>query len=136
LDKDADIALIGAPGRNNFLGAAYLFTAHANTWTQQQELTDPGGATFDSFGYSVALDNGGRTAFVGAPGENSAGAAYIFTEHDNTWTQEQELTASDAAANDGFGSSVVLANNRRTAIIGAPGKDAFKGAAYILIQSH
>ena len=36
------------------------------------------------------------------------GAAYVFVRSGATWTQQQELTASDGAANDDFGWSVAV----------------------------
>ena len=49
-------------------------------------------------GGAVAVSADGNTALVGACNKNSAsGAVYVFTRSDATWTQQQELTASDAA---------------------------------------
>ena len=52
---------------------------------------------------------------------------------DDEWTQQQKLTADDAAAGDRFGSSVSISDNY--AIIGAPDEDdddnRDSGSAYI-----
>jgi FG-GAP repeat protein len=67
----------GAPGKNSFTGAAYVFARSGTTWSQQAKLTAAHGAANDSFGNSVALS--GATAVAGAPFENAnAGAAYVF----------------------------------------------------------
>ena len=47
----------------------------------------------------------GDTALVGAcnktvGGKSYAGAAYVFTRSGTSWTQQAELSASDAAADD------------------------------------
>ena len=49
--------IIGAPYKNSYQGAAYVFTCSGTpcTWTQQQELTAADGARGDVFGYSVAV---------------------------------------------------------------------------------
>jgi hypothetical protein len=134
-------ALIGAEGKtigSNFAqGAAYVFTFNGSSWVQQQELTASNGAGFDQFGYSVALSD--TTALVGAYaktiGSNTwQGAAYVFFSNDATWVQQEELTASDGAHADYFGTSVALSGS--TAMIGASGpfigaSSTYAGAVYV-----
>jgi YHS domain-containing protein len=134
-------AIIGAPYKNSYQGAVYLFTCTGTpcSWTQQQELTAAHGARGDVFGYSVAVS--GITAIIGAIGSNASrgGAAYVFTCSGTpcTWTQQQELTASDGASGDEFGTRVAVSG--ATAIIGAPGKTignhTLQGAAYVFTCS-
>ncbi|MGH8428590.1 MAG: hypothetical protein ACRES7_11555, partial [Gammaproteobacteria bacterium] len=102
-------------------GAAYVFTDVEGTWTQTQKLTASDGVSNDCFGYSVALL--GTTALIGAfhasvNGTANQGAAYVFDDSNGTWTQTQKLAASDGAAGDAFGKSVVLEGT--TALAGAP----------------
>jgi len=105
LSSDGNTALIGA----HVKGAAYAFTRSGTTWSQQQQLTPSDGAAGDRFGCSVALGSDGNSALIGAYGKNSyTGAAYVFTRSGSTWSQQNKLTASDAAANDNFGYSVAL----------------------------
>jgi FG-GAP repeat len=133
-------ALVGALsktiGANAGQGAAYVFTLSGDSWTQQQELISSDGAANDFFGGSVALS--GTMALVGADyktiGSNPAqGATYVFTSNGNTWTQRQELTASDGAAADYFGTAVALSGT--TALVGAPlktlGTNNDQGVAYV-----
>ena len=132
-------ALIGAYTKNDYQGAAYVFTFNGSSWVQQQELTGNDGAANDGFGYSVALS--GTTALIGANqktfGSNVAqGAAYVFTFNGSTWTQQQELTANDGAAYYVFGTSVALSGN--TALVGAADvpldtfySSTYPGKAYI-----
>ena len=109
-------------------------------WVQQAELTASDGASGDEFGYSVAVS--GSTAVVGAPthtvGSNTQeGAAYVFVQSGTTWSQQAELTASDGAANDGFGWSVAVSGG--TALVGNPGhtvgSNQSQGTAYVFVQS-
>ena len=134
-------AIVGAPKHGvdggAGQGAAYVFVQSGTTWTQQAELTASDGAVGGSFGYSVSIS--GRTAIVGAFGylRPPPAAAYIFVQDGTTWTQQAELTASDGAAADGFGSSVAVSDG--TAIVGAPGHsvdgNGDQGAAYVFVQS-
>lgn len=122
-----DTVLIGASGSGDYRGAAYVFVRRGTTWTQQAKLTAADGATGDTFGGSVALH--GDTALIGAFAKNNwAGAAYIFNRQGRTWTQQAKLAPADGASQDYFGWSVAL--RRNTAIVGAYGQNANRGAAY------
>jgi sugar lactone lactonase YvrE len=123
-------AVIGAYGKNNYRGAAYVFVLSGGVWTQQRELTASDGVAQDFFGTSVALS--GNTGVIGAPNHNIRGAAYVFVLSAGE-TQQQELTASDGAADDFFGTSVALSGN--TAVIGAYRKNSAQGAAYVFVLS-
>jgi hypothetical protein len=140
-----DTAVIGACFKtinsNTHQGAAYVFVRSSGAaWSQQQELTASNGAANEEFGYSVSVS--GDTAVIGDPGKtvNSntyQGAAYIFVRSGGVWSQQQELTASDGAASDEFGSSVSVTGD--TAVIGADQKtinaNAYQGAAYVFVRS-
>ena len=80
----------------------------------------------------------GDTALIGTflktVGDQTwAGAAYVFTGSGASWSQQAELTASDAAADDWFGFSMALSGD--TALIGASGEmtdpSIGPGAAYV-----
>ena len=79
------------------------------------------GATDDAFGSAVAID--GDTVVVGAFGENSnQGSVYIHKRDQggiDNWGLLQEITASDGAADNFFGTSVALDGD--TLIVGAYG---------------
>jgi hypothetical protein len=99
---------------------------------QQAKLTASDGAANDLLGDSVAIS--GSTAVVGAEGTaTNTGAAYVFTGSGGTWSQQAELTASDAAPSDSFGWSVALSGN--TAVVGAPSDNRFKGAAFAFVNA-
>ena len=127
-------ALVGAFGDDAETGAAYVFEFNGSTWQQTAKLTASGGAMFDDFGISVALD--GDRALVGAFGvaDNGAysGAAYVFEFNGSTWQQTAKLTANDALEGDNLGVSVAL--NGDQALVGADGVDdngPGSGAAYL-----
>jgi hypothetical protein len=131
-------ALIGAPdddhSNQTLRGSAYVFTRTGTTWTQQQKLSANDGAPLNNFGFAVALSN--ETALIGAPNSNqNRGASYVFTRTSTVWTQEQKLVAGDGAASDGFGTSVTLSElNGNRALIGAPGNNSTRGAAYVFTR--
>ena len=88
------------------------------------------------------MDIDADSAIVGAQyadvgGVGNAGAAYVFTRSGTTWTQEQKLTASDAATADHLGTSVAIDTD--TAVVGAADADidakSNQGAAYVFTRS-
>jgi len=131
-----DTAVAGAFGDDTLAGAnagsAYVFTRTAGVWTQQAKLTASDSATGDNFGISVAV--AGDTVIVGAYSDDALrGSAYVFTRSGTVWTQQAKLTASDGAAGDRFGRSVVVEGD--TTVVGAYGDDSFRGSAYVFTRS-
>jgi hypothetical protein len=132
-----DTALIGA-FNNGGKGAAYVFTRSGTVWAEQQKLTAADGVAGDLFGWRVGIS--ADTAIVSAYGRDEAatdsGAAYVFTRNGASWTQQQKLTASDAAATDRFGFSVAISGD--TAVLGAIYDSDLgnqSGSAYVFTRS-
>lgn len=127
-------AIVGAPdddagGTLGFAGSAYVFRRNGDAWDRIDELVARDAAGFDGFGSSVAIS--GDDAMVGAPGggdEANAGSAYVFRRIGDAWTEVDELTASDAAQDDFFGTSVAIGGD--FAISGAP-TDGAPGSIYL-----
>jgi len=112
---DGDTAVVGAwsntVGANVQQGSAYVFVRSGTVWAQQAKLTAADGQAQDFFGGSVALS--GDTAIAGSDwhdvsGKTNQGAAYVFVRSGTTWTQQQQLTASDGAMSDEFAHSVAI----------------------------
>lgn len=133
-------AVIGAVGNDDGgsqSGSAYIFKTDGANWVQYDKLVADDADSGDQFGYSTAiysydtifggihrrLDSGSTrsVAIVGAYSNDDAGhdsgSAYIFTKTDESWSQFEKLTASDAASTDRFGLSVSI--TRRYAVVGA-----------------
>lgn len=100
--------IIGQPA----FGAAYVYELSGPTWISQGRLTASDGASFDRFGYSVAVSN--NVIAVGAreddttAGGPDAGSAYIFNRSGAVWTEQQKLAPNDTFNGDRFGVSVAL----------------------------
>lgn len=127
---DGDTAVIGAilqtPGST---GAAYVFQrdlAGPGLWGEVAKLTPSDAAPGDQAGFAVAI--AGDTVAVGAPhdddGGDQSGSVYLFERNaggTGAWGEVAKLTASDAAADDLFGSAVAIAGD--TVAVGAPQDD-------------
>ena len=88
------------------------------------------------------MDLDGSAALIGGPlddidGTVDQGAAYIFTQSGNSWSQAAMLTAEFGNAGDEFGSAVALDGS--TALVGSPFEDIGfvenQGAAYLFTGS-
>jgi hypothetical protein len=132
-DGAAVFGAVGANGRGDDSGAAYVFERRDSGWAQMARLTASDGATGHWFGFSVAAGN--DTIVVGAPNHSGdgkrAGAAYVFERHAGVWTQAVKLTPSDAAPATWFGSTVAISRN--TIVVGMLLNSEVKrsGAAYV-----
>jgi len=138
LSADGNTALVGGPGENAGVGAAWVFTRSGSTWTQQGEkLTGAAEIGAARFGASVALSSDGNTALVGGPGENAGvGAAWAFTRSGSTWTQQGEkLTGTGESGPGAFGQSVALSSDAGTALIGGPLDAVRVGASWVFTRS-
>ena len=128
---DAQAALTwDDPSNGSITGYEYLQARIA-------ELTASDGATWEIFGYSVAVD--GDTMVAAAPYDNdngnASGSAYVFIRQSGTWSQAAKLTASDGALYDQFGYSVAVDGD--TVVVGARYDDdngSNSGSAYVFTK--
>lgn len=104
LDISGDTAVVGArlddPGLPK-AGSAYVFVRDGSVWSEQAHLVASDAASFDEFGYSVAVS--GDTVAVGAglattAAGSQSGSAYVFVRDGTTWSEQAKLTASDGGA--------------------------------------
>jgi uncharacterized repeat protein (TIGR01451 family) len=143
---EGDTAVVGAFQQagtvGSGVGAAYVFVKTGGYWVLQQKLVALDGSPGDQFGTSIALS--ADTVVVGSPYEDDdvggvidKGAAYVFVRSGTTWTQEQKLEASSAAAGDQFGWRVSIYGD--TVATGAPfhdsGGQGDSGAGYVYVRS-
>jgi hypothetical protein len=129
---DGDTAVVGSGE------SAFVFVRSGTTWTEEQILTASDAAGGENFGESVSVS--GDTVVVGAHFDDDAGllsgSAYVFVRSGTTWTEEQKLTASDAAAVEMFGGSVSVSGV--TAVVGAlknTDGTSRSGSAYVFERS-
>jgi hypothetical protein len=139
---NGDTIVVGALGDcdGGFIaGAAYVYVRTGTTWALQQKLIASDAADFANLGISVAVN--GDTVVAGAYGDDDAGyftgAAYVFHRQGTIWTEQQKLTASDAAPDNGFGQHVAISHD--TIAIGAPSNSSdkahYSGAVYVFIHN-
>jgi hypothetical protein len=133
LSRDGTTLLIGAPGRERFTGAAWLFTRSGETWTADPNPFLGGEEEIGRgrFGFSVALNADATLALVGARTDNGRGAAWAFTRNGSAWTPQKLTAAGEAEA---FGYSVALTASGEEALVGAPAAAKFLGRAWFFTR--
>jgi hypothetical protein len=137
---------VGAPyddivSANDNQGSAYVFLRNAPFWNQHAKLTANGGATGDSFGWSVAVS--GYEVVVGAPfddiGANTnQGSAYVFVCNGPCGAPAQ-VTANNGATSDYFGYSVAIKSGAPSTVVAGAlyddiGLISNQGSAYVFVR--
>jgi RNA polymerase sigma factor (sigma-70 family) len=127
-----DYAIVGADGRDDKKGAAYIFKRDGNSWKEQQMLFARDGAKEDYFGVAVAISD--DCAIVGAcddddKGEDT-GSVYVFHRTGESWAQKAKLTPHGQLIKwCEFGIAVAISGDYL--VVGSRFEDHAGGAIYI-----
>ena len=143
ISADGNTAIVGGSGDQSSagilsVGAAWVWTRSAGTWTQQGgKLVGTGATGKAAQGVSVALSGDGNTAIVGGNRDNDFfGAAWVWTRSGGVWTQQgSKLVGTGGVYQPNQGVSVALSGDGNTAIIGGYGDNYFDGAAWVWTRS-
>ena len=136
---DGDVAVVGSWLDDNSngkdAGAARVYRRLGAAWQETQLLLASDGEAGDQFGFSVATN--GAFIFVGAHRDDNengpfAGAVYVFEDTGSEWVERAQLIAPNGGLDNQFGAAIASRGNRL--IIGAPGAESSKGAAYVYHQ--
>jgi FG-GAP repeat len=125
-------AIVGAPNQGDGIGSAYVFVEPPSGWVNMAETAEltASDRAISNFGWSVSLN--GSTAVVGAP-YDGRGAAYVFVEPLNGWSNMTETAKLSAPAGSEIGMSVAL--SEEAVITGAPFTNpAHQGSAYVFLK--
>lgn len=120
--------VVGAPGKHNGEGAAYVFVYNGQSWVQQAEFVYPGHYLLADFGNAVAL--WGNTLLVAAPG---APVAFVYARSGTTWSLQAILSAPHSPLLF-FGNAIALWGT--TALVSSYNfYTPINGAVYIFTRS-
>ena len=134
-----DYMIVGAAQEDTYgsnAGAAYLYKINSdNSLSEIQKITASDAEAGDYFGYSVAISDSYVVIVAYQENGNStdAGAAYVYKiNSDDSVSEIEKITASDAGSSDYFGASVAISN--QYIVVGAYSNDtnaSNAGAAYV-----
>ena len=127
LNFDGSVLLVGDPGdltEGPNSGKARIFTRiSGGAWAESSILAVSDPKRDAQVGYSVALNDAGDIALVGAPattGLNGVGSIYVFTKSGGFWSQSAKLNQPGNVQNTAFGFAVATDSIGTFACIGAP----------------
>lgn len=155
IESDGDSATLVVTATKSYDDSLYVFSGNTESWlnvysTEISYLSSNSGSSGmsgGSSGYTTGYESvsiSGNSFIVGVPeggsstgvvyegvpaSSDKSGTAYIYTKNGESWEEEAKLDAQDTSSSSLFGSSVKISGD--LAIIGAPGKNYNKGAAYI-----
>jgi FG-GAP repeat protein len=138
LSANGNTALVGGPEDDAAVGGMWVLTRSGGVWSQQGAKLTGGEEANSEQGVLVALSADGNTALVGGWNDDERrGAAWVFTRSGGVWAQQgPKLTAGgESESGAGFGTSLALSADGNTALIGAPGDNERKGAAWVFTRS-
>lgn len=138
LSADGSTAVIGAPYSRSQNGQVWIFARSASGWTQQGPAITPSNENGGNleFGSSVAISGNGDTVLIGGVVDSTThGAAWIFTRSGTSWSQQAELSPTDADVGSLVGTSAALSADGNTALLGGSGDANYVGAAWIFTRS-
>jgi hypothetical protein len=126
------------------IGAAWVFAQINGIWSQQAKLVGSGYSGMPGEAGSVAISGDGKTVLIGGQSDNnSAGAAWIFTNNNGTWAQQGgKLTGSGALGSAAaFGIGAGLSFDGNTAVVSgfndnSPMGNFGAGAAWVFTRSN
>ncbi len=132
LSGDGEVALVGAPVDDELAGAAWVFQRSGVTWSEQGSKLTGGSASAEArFGHSVALNEEGSVALVGANDYKSGeGAVWTFARSGGEWSEQTPKLEGATEGSEEFGNSVALSASGNSAIVGAPNYQDQRGTAW------
>lgn len=133
ISENAERAVIGAPGTNQYKGVAYVFGAHDSNWSRSRIFARIDDEPGDQFGVSVSINANGTDAMAGAPYAGTAGRVYAYSTTGYQWEQYDVLSPATSEGTDlAYGAAIDLNDAGDMVLIGAPGVHSNQiGAAYI-----
>tara|TARA_B100001093_G_C26828729_1_gene1015199 strand:+ start:724 stop:2640 length:1917 start_codon:yes stop_codon:yes gene_type:complete len=114
MTKTKTHAIIGSQNISGHIaGKAYIYTISNGILTEQAKLTPSDGVINDAFGASVAINDAGDRAAVGAWDADvgatlRAGAVYIYTRSGTTWSEVQKIIQPVAITRGRFGNNIAM----------------------------
>ena len=129
-NKTAAISVMDAVGRG-----VYIFSDDGTGWEKEHKLIS---SRFGKEQFTMAVGNhlaidGNTLVFGGSDkGNQSYGAAYVYTRANGKWTRQAKLLASNGKKGDKFGWSLDISGNK--IVVGSAWSNQFLGSSYLFAR--
>jgi hypothetical protein len=138
LSADGNTAAIGGSGDDSGVGATWIFTRSGSTWSPQGgKLVGSGGVGEQQQGSAVDLSSDGNTLVVGGAFDDSrAGAAWVFTRGNGTWTQlgGKLVGMGFAGPMQDRGAGTAISGDAKTLLVGGNNDNSGVGASWVFMR--
>lgn len=126
---DGTRLVVGAPGADEFRGAAHVFTRVEGTWLPEQRLADDPERAREGQLFGSAVGVAGTRIVVGVPRLGFKGGVRIFDRSASEWSRTQTLSPASLENSDQFGAAIAIHASGRI-LVGAPERGTGRGVAY------
>ncbi len=138
VSADGNTFIVGGPGDNNNLGAAWVFVKKDGYYQQQgKKLVGTGYDALSStvdIGSSVAINADGNTVAIGGPSNSyDDGIVWVFSRKDTIWTQQAIITVPISSAH--LGDALAFSADGNTLLIGADGVSNNIGSSFVYVRN-
>lgn len=135
ISSDARTLLVGGPGDQGGVGAAWVFVRNQEgLWTQQgDKLVGRRSIGKAQQGISVSLSGDGNIAVLGGSHDKYGyGAAWVFArDQEGVWRQQAKLVGSGAVGRASQGYGVALSGDGSTVLVGGWADHWHQGATWV-----
>ena len=130
---DGEVALVSAPGADGAGTAVRVYARDGDGAWSAAGLLEAGDLRATAR-YGAAMAVRGGFAAVGAPGQGTSGAVYVFSRGaDGAWNREAALESAAAGRGAGLGSSLLFIGEDELAV-GAPSADGSVGRVVLFAR--
>jgi hypothetical protein len=133
ISGDGTVFVVGDPEFNS-TGAIWIYEIQSGSWVLNAgPLTSPTSMGGNSNqGISVCISGDGRTVATGSSLDyNTRGAVYVYNKPDTTWVlQAGPLVGSASTSTSQQGTSVSMASDGNTLVVGGSGNNGNMGAVW------
>lgn len=127
-----DLAVVGAPGENDYAGGAHVFERQNDgQWLQTGHLVAPDSVMRGNFGYEVAASESTVVVFAMASGDESTpGHAYVYQRQADGWSLTERIRPSQHPDLASFDEGATMVGNRLL----AAGRDSERAKRVFIFQ--
>lgn len=117
IDSSGTRIAVTSLGSGAEIGSIYIIVRSGTTWTQEAKLVPTSAYSgVHSIKYGVCFNDAGDRLVAGRPQDDSnglsdSGRCFYYTRTGNSWSSGFSFVASDAVANDQFGTDVAISGN-------------------------